>query len=1050
MHISLDSALGRQRRLNSVGESVFQIAPDAAAGYSLRSLTGGDPAVVRVRRESDNNERDFNASGVSSGELVNWVNEQITPPLDLRELTATGRDGPIIEAAAAYSLRNLSDSYTGDVVEVRRNTDGALKDFKASEVTDGTLEAWVNTSFANALPLDTASGAAAAYSLRNLSSSYTGSVVDVRRSSDGNTESFTATEVTDGTLLAWVGLENEIVQSENFSSNSWNKSSNRVSITSDLITAPDGEVTADLATWSTPNFSDALSQNKTITAGTYTASIYLKYNGSQWVQMFFGSQGFGGGHGNFDLLNGVQGSSLGSSSIEDVGDGWYRCSLTRTASINASTGLCATISVSSGTASRFGSGIAGSYYVWGAQLNKSSTAQTYARTASGISGDGTVSKWYDQSGNDNHATQGTPASQPKIVDGGSLVTGGLDFDGVADFLEVNMTGINAATALSTFNVITPAAAAAVNSVTMSAWSMGKVTVQRGLSLASSTGALSNEKIVVIFDDGTGGRLGSSQYSRASNERSLLSSFNLNSGTSLFAQGSSVLLDLPSGMTTSTPSSPNDAGYVTDDIVFLGALRGDIAIGLTAQKVQEMIFYPSDQSDKRRAIEENIGNTYGITLPSSKDGTVSKWYDQSTTSGVPNAKHAVQTSAASQPKIVSGGSLVLRGNKPSINFFNDALESPVVISQQTMSVFTYAQPAADGDTGIELRNRCLLASGTSFSLAGPNSSGQWGFRYSGVVTFPYSTSNILSMNLHTFLGGANGANYFSSGSNVYTDTVVRSNASLNGFTIGRKPHITAHSTRGYISEMIIYNTDQTDNRTALEANIGEVYGIAGIPAYEDTVNGFVETWYDQSGNGNDATQLTAGSQPKIVDAGVFLGQVDFLDGVSTFLGTNNSNLANLSELSLFSVLEPVIASANEFAISAGSIVNSTGNYGGWALWANGYSDRLDFTTQAKGSGTNTRALGNITSTSPVVYSATLNGTNAQAAVNGVLRPENTSMITPYNGDATRRKLRLGCQYTFTPASFYRGAMKEIILYASDQTANRAAIEANINNQYDIYS
>jgi len=73
MHISLDSALGRQRRLNSVGESVFQIAPNAAAGYSLRSLTGGDPAVVRVRRASDNSEKDFNSSGVSSGELVNWV-----------------------------------------------------------------------------------------------------------------------------------------------------------------------------------------------------------------------------------------------------------------------------------------------------------------------------------------------------------------------------------------------------------------------------------------------------------------------------------------------------------------------------------------------------------------------------------------------------------------------------------------------------------------------------------------------------------------------------------------------------------------------------------------------------------------------------------------------------------------------------------------------------------------------------------------------------------------------------------------------------------------
>lgn len=73
MHISLDSALGRQRRLNSVGESVLQIAPDAAAAYSLRSLTGGDPNVVRVRRESDNTEKDFSGSQIESGEMANWV-----------------------------------------------------------------------------------------------------------------------------------------------------------------------------------------------------------------------------------------------------------------------------------------------------------------------------------------------------------------------------------------------------------------------------------------------------------------------------------------------------------------------------------------------------------------------------------------------------------------------------------------------------------------------------------------------------------------------------------------------------------------------------------------------------------------------------------------------------------------------------------------------------------------------------------------------------------------------------------------------------------------
>jgi len=59
---------------------------------------------------------------------------------------------------------------------------------------------------AAALLLDTYTGAAAGYSLRNLSSSWTTSdVVEVRRSSDNATSGFTATEVSDGTMLAWVG-----------------------------------------------------------------------------------------------------------------------------------------------------------------------------------------------------------------------------------------------------------------------------------------------------------------------------------------------------------------------------------------------------------------------------------------------------------------------------------------------------------------------------------------------------------------------------------------------------------------------------------------------------------------------------------------------------------------------------------------------------------------------------------------------------------------------------------------------------------------------------
>ena len=85
----------------------------------------------------------------------------------------------------------------------------------------------------------------------------------------------------------------------------------------------------------------------------------------------------------------------------------------------------------------------------------------------------------------------------------------------------------------------------------------------------------------------------------------------------------------------------------------------------------------------------------------------------------------------------------------------------------------------------------------------------------------------------------------------------------------------------------------------------------------------------------------------------------------------------------------------------------------------------------------------------MYSATLNGTAGQASANGVLGSPITNMITPNNTDGTRRRLRLGCQYTFTPASFYRGSMKEFILYTSDQSANRTALEDNMNKAYNLY-
>lgn len=60
--------------------------------------------------------------------------------------------------------------------------------------------------------LDLVSGAAMAYSLRNLTTAYTGPVVQLRRSSDSATRDCYETELTDGTVAAWAGGSDAFVR----------------------------------------------------------------------------------------------------------------------------------------------------------------------------------------------------------------------------------------------------------------------------------------------------------------------------------------------------------------------------------------------------------------------------------------------------------------------------------------------------------------------------------------------------------------------------------------------------------------------------------------------------------------------------------------------------------------------------------------------------------------------------------------------------------------------------------------------------------------------
>ena len=118
--------------------------------------------------------------------------------------------------------------------------------------------------------------------------------------------------------------------------------------------APDGTSTATkvLETGGTA-FHRTFTLMTFISGNIYTQSVYAKSIGGRVLQLTVGGQSFGAIHVNFDLENGVVGSSVGytSASITDAGNGWYRCVATATATQTNSTDS-SIVSVTSPTSGR--------------------------------------------------------------------------------------------------------------------------------------------------------------------------------------------------------------------------------------------------------------------------------------------------------------------------------------------------------------------------------------------------------------------------------------------------------------------------------------------------------------------------------------------------------------------------------------------------------------------------------------------------------------------------------------------------------------------------
>jgi len=248
---------------------------------------------------------------------------------------------------------------------------------------------------------------------------------------------------------------------------------------------------------------------------------------------------------------------------------------------------------------------------------------------------------------------------------------------------------------------------------------------------------------------------------------------------------------------------------------------------------------------------------------------------------------------------------------------------------------------------------------------------------------------------------------------------------------------------------------SDNSTQNIGFSGEDLDISNLQSFCSGTDGFVTTWYDQSGNGYDATQTTAANQPQIVSSGSVITQGGKPAVYTTASGNKNLNTGLLTlpvsgdiDLDFFAVINQQSSgnASHLFALNDNTTTTdrrkifcyandsattiSVRLSGGFILYDNTTTGQLLFNTNYQGGGG--------------AFDSRINGSSLSVASfsNAGLNIQTSSGFQLISGDTNNRLLT-----DVSPDSI--GYLQEVIFYLSDESSNRTGMETNINDFYSIY-
>lgn len=903
--------------------------------------------------------------------------------------------------------------------------------------------------------LDQFGGAAAAYSLRNLSSSYRGPLIRVRRSSDNAETDIGGTFSGDldvNSLLAFTGGQNLFTNSQDYTQSNWGKSFVLAGVSATF--APDGTFTAQKINETAVTGFHVLYTDLSASAIPMTISCYVKAAERTLVSV----QAFdtAGGSSYNVTVNLITGSAISqntsgaavyiSHSVTNAGNGWWRISVsgnTRTAATNR---YQIVLFDNSGQSSYLG--VAGSgIYLWGAQLTTGSVLQPYIpTTTAAINGaNAFVTRWYDQSGiGDNLLLQSQTFENASWGKFNATITqdtitapdGTLTADKISETAVSGQHGL-----VQLYNI--PASSIYT------------------FSFYVKSAERSNVNLVIYFNGGA-----TDNY---------VTRFNLLTGTvnSTSTGGAGVLI--------SSSIQPAGEGWYRCSITGNTTMTGSHSIQLGI-------------------LDSSFNSTYvgvagsGVYIWGAQLSLGSELlrYQPTTTAAAPK-RDAIQTTAASQPRIVNAGSVESENGKPAIYSNANAMTFPS-IALNNFTVLWVSRKETELPTGSIILNDSI----TNISYMGDDVDllGNPG-AYSSNNIISRTTNNNSINGLETtyhiaYLNRRNSTQavgQFNNSENLYNNAVANTVFNIN--SIGNYTTSPNYNYVGDLQEILIYSDDRSANRSPISSNLNsyyqiywqgngtalldsfsgasaayslrnlssaytgplirvrrssdnaerDIYGtfrgdldLAALTSFVGANSGFVTTWYDQSGTGRHATQATAGSQPRIVNAGA--------------VETENGKPAIVAVASgaSFIVTAPVLdVSFTWFTVHKSP---STARLPYWINSSTNYIQLVDFDASVSADSSYIRFGASevyqySTGVSLVnqLRSFTMSSTNLfndyRNSVQVYARQGGSSIITD------------GMQLQFGYLTSTGNVYQEAVFYATDRSTARTAIESNINNYYKIY-